>query len=66
VEQLTDQIWSVREDAAIALADAIRAYGSDVLDKLLPLLRELTPSARKQPAQTRQFNQSYICTIRII
>jgi hypothetical protein len=54
IEHLTDQIWSVREDAAIALADAIRAYGKDVLNKLIPKIRELTPSARNQPAQTRE------------
>ncbi len=54
MEQLTDQIWSVREDAAIALADSIRAYGNEVLEKLVPKLRELIPSARNQPPQTRE------------
>ena len=44
----------MREDAAIALADAIRAYGRDVLDKLLAKLKELIPSAREQPTQTRE------------
>ena len=36
---LDDNIYSVRADAAIALGDALRAYGLELLDMLLPLLR---------------------------
>ena len=33
---LDDNIPSVREDAAVALGDVVRAYGREALDKLLP------------------------------
>jgi len=54
IEQLTDQIWSVREDAGIALGDAILAYGKPTLDTIVTKLNELIPSARKQPAESRE------------
>lgn len=52
-EQLTDQIWSVRRDAAVALGDALDAYGSEVW-KLLQkdLIPKILPAARDQPAMT--------------
>lgn len=53
-EQLTDQIWSVREDAAVALGDAIEAYGSSMFDKAMEILNRDLPSAKKQPAMSRE------------
>ena len=53
-EQLTDQIWSVREDAAVALGDAIEAYGPSMLDKVMTVLKRDLPSAKKQPAMSRE------------
>jgi len=54
VEQLTDQIWSVRQDAAVALADAMEAYGDDMLDFLLQVIKEKMPGARNQPSMSRE------------
>jgi hypothetical protein len=54
IEQMTDQIWSVREDAGIALGDAVVAYGQPVLDTIVTKMRELIPSARTQPAETKE------------
>ena len=51
-EQLTDQIWSVREDAAVALGDAIEAYGTSMFEKVLEVLKRDLPSAKKQPAMS--------------
>ena len=53
-EQLTDQIWSVREDAAVALGDAIEAYGSSMFDKVMVVLKRDLPSAKKEPAMSRE------------
>ena len=36
---LDDNIPSVREDAAVALGDVVRAYGQEALAKILPALR---------------------------
>lgn len=36
---LDDNIYSVREDAAVSLGDVVRAYGSEALDQILPLVR---------------------------
>jgi len=53
-EQLTDQIWSVREDAAVALGDAIEAYGASMYDQVMEVLKRDLPSARNQPAMSRE------------
>ena len=53
-EQLTDQIWSVREDAAVALGDAVEAYGDSLFGKVIEVLKKDVPSAKKQPAMTRE------------
>jgi len=53
-EQLTDQIWSVREDAAVALGDAIQAYGTSMIDQVLTVLRRDLPCARSQEAMTHE------------
>lgn len=52
VSQLTDQIWSVRQDAAVALGDAVEAY-PELWPKVLGRVRKLLPSARDQPPMTR-------------
>lgn len=39
MSHLDDNIYSVREDAAVALGDVVRAYRRDALDRLLPWLR---------------------------
>lgn len=36
---LDDNVFSVRQHAAVALADVARAYGRDTIDQLLPLIR---------------------------
>lgn len=53
-EQLTDQIWSVREDAAVALGDAIEAYGNSMFDQVMDILKRDLPSAKLQPAMSRE------------
>lgn len=54
-EQLTDQIWSVRQDAAVALGDALDAYGLDVWGLLSKeLIPKILPAARDQPPMTRE------------
>ena len=39
VQQLDDNVWSVRAHAAMALADVVRAYHQPALDVVLPCLR---------------------------
>ena len=39
LKQLDDNVWSVREHAAVAIADAVRAFGQDVLTLIEPPLR---------------------------
>jgi hypothetical protein len=58
-EQLTDQIWSVRQDAGVALADALEAFGQDVWPQMAALLTKLLPSARDQPAMSRAAMQAH-------
>jgi HEAT repeat len=53
-EQLTDTIWSVREDAAVALGDALDAYGAEFLVQIRELMARLLPSARLQPSMTQE------------
>jgi len=53
-EQLTDQIWSVREDAAVGLGDAVEAYGASMFDKVMVVLKRDLPSAKNQPAMSRE------------
>ncbi|KAG7377730.1 hypothetical protein PHYPSEUDO_011075 [Phytophthora pseudosyringae] len=54
VDHLSDDIWSVREDAAIALGNVIRAYGQEALDRVSKVTDEYLPLAKKQPAMTQQ------------
>jgi len=56
-DHLCDQIWSVREDAAVALGDALRAYVYDrslVFDPLMSVIESNIPLAKDQPAMTRE------------
>ncbi|OWZ05671.1 hypothetical protein PHMEG_00022195 [Phytophthora megakarya] len=53
IDHLSDDIWSVREDAAIALGNVIRAYGQDALDRVVKITEEYLPLAKKQPAMTQ-------------
>lgn len=53
-EQLTDQIWSVREGAAVALGQAYQAYGQDFFNRLMIFIKENLPAAKKQPKMTMQ------------
>ena len=60
-EQLTDQIWSVRQDAAVALGDALDAYGLDIWNLLSKeLIPKILPAARDQPAMTREEYKAHI------
>eukprot|EP00899_Mesostigma_viride_P016795 jgi/Mesvir1/25116/Mv21577-RA.2 len=52
---LWDNIWSVRENSAVALGNAIRAYNGEALDKILPKLREMLPMAKSQPNDSKRF-----------
>jgi hypothetical protein len=58
-EQLTDPIWSVRQDAAQALGDALQAY-PELLDKLLELVRKQLPAARDQPSMTQEEYKEHV------
>ncbi|KAL4094955.1 hypothetical protein PRIC1_010605 [Phytophthora ramorum] len=54
IDHLSDDIWSVREDAAISLGNVIRAYGQEALDRVVKVTEEYLPLAKKQPAMTQQ------------
>ncbi|GMF44859.1 unnamed protein product [Phytophthora fragariaefolia] len=54
IDHLSDDIWSVREDAAVALGNVIRAYGQEALDRVVKVTEEYLPLAKKQPAMTQQ------------
>eukprot|EP01094_Clydonella_sp_ATCC50884_P017104 TRINITY_DN2918_c0_g1_i1.p1 TRINITY_DN2918_c0_g1~~TRINITY_DN2918_c0_g1_i1.p1 ORF type:complete len:832 (-),score=205.17 TRINITY_DN2918_c0_g1_i1:39-2534(-) len=46
---LSDNIWSVREDSAIALGDVLYAYKEKALDRIVAQLDILLPQAKEQP-----------------
>eukprot|EP00884_Botryococcus_braunii_P015994 jgi/Botrbrau1/3078/Bobra.0070s0065.1 len=48
LSHLDDNIYSVREDAAVALGDVIRAYGPEAVDRIMPVVRSMLPKAREQ------------------
>lgn len=54
IGHLSDNVWSVREDAAIALGNVLRAYGQEALDKVLPVLTDYLTRASTQPPQSSQ------------
>lgn len=47
-DHLSDEIWSIREDAAIALGNVIRAYGAKALDRVSNITKEFLQMAKKQ------------------
>lgn len=53
-EQLTDHIWSVREDAAVALSDALVAHPEELYPKIIEFLRTTIPSAKSQVSMTME------------
>lgn len=53
-DHLSDEIWSVREDAAIALGNAARAYGREGVDRIAAVAEEYVVLAKTQPAMTQQ------------
>ena len=55
-EQLTDNIPSVRESAAAALAAAARAYGDDVRKDMVRELSVVLKAAEAQPAESARFD----------
>jgi hypothetical protein len=57
---LTDNIWSVREDSAVALAQIAAALGDESLAKVQAKLRELLPMAHSQPEETREAREARI------
>jgi hypothetical protein len=60
-EQLTDQIWSVRQDAAVALGNALDAYGDSVWTLLTTeLIPTILPAARDQPPMSRAQFKAHI------
>lgn len=50
---LSDNIFSVREDSAVALGDAARAYGDEAIEKIVGEIQKLLPMAQEQPADSK-------------
>jgi len=50
---LWDNIYSVREDSAVALGDAARAYGTEAITRILQKVEEMLPMAKDQPEDSR-------------
>lgn len=57
IAHLADNIASVREDSAIALGNAIRAYQEEALDVILPQLRTLIIEAKNQEPDSEAFSR---------
>jgi hypothetical protein len=53
-QHLSDNIWSVREDSAVALGNVARAYGAPAEDKMISIIEKLLPLA-----VTKQAKESY-------
>jgi ferredoxin len=51
---LWDNIYSVREDSAVALGDAARAYGAEAVQRIVAVIEEMLPMAASQPQDSRQ------------
>eukprot|EP00050_Salpingoeca_kvevrii_P013114 m.26834 g.26834 ORF g.26834 m.26834 type:complete len:692 (-) comp4672_c0_seq1:180-2255(-) len=51
-QHVGDNIWSVRENAAIGLAAVVRAYGQESFDYVLPRIKEMLVAIQKQPEQS--------------
>ena len=50
---LWDNIFSVREDSAVALAQAVLAYGDEATAKVVAKVEEMLPMAKTQPADSK-------------
>jgi hypothetical protein len=50
---LWDNIFSVREDSAIALGNAARAYGPDAISRIVAKISKMLPRANDQPADSK-------------
>jgi len=57
LEHIPDEIWSVREAAAVAIVNLIRIYGEEVQEKVLDKMREMLPMAT-QHVSTNAFHQA--------
>lgn len=49
---VVDPIWSVREDAAVALGAVVEAYGDEAFLKVHTELLSMLPAAKEQPANS--------------
>lgn len=49
---LEENIFSVREDSAVALANAARAYGQDAIQKIVEKLHVMLPKAKEQKSDS--------------
>ncbi|EFN56492.1 expressed protein [Chlorella variabilis] len=52
---LWDNIYSVREDSAVALGNAVRAYGEEAVARIVERVRGMVLEARDQPADSQQY-----------
>ncbi|KAL4425118.1 hypothetical protein ABPG77_008223 [Micractinium sp. CCAP 211/92] len=52
---LSDNIFSVREDTAVALGNAVRAYGDEATARIVAVLRDTVLEARDQPADSQKY-----------
>ena len=50
---LWDNIYSVREDSAVALGDVARTYGAEAITRIVSKLHEMLPMAKEQPTDSR-------------
>lgn len=53
-DHLGDEIWSIREDAAIALGNMVRAYGDEALERTISVAKKCLQLAKQQPAMSQQ------------
>ena len=50
---LWDNIYSVREDSAVALGNVARTYGDDAVERIVQQIGEMLPMAKSQPNDSR-------------
>jgi hypothetical protein len=63
-EQLTDQIWSCRQNAAVAMGDALEAYGTEVWTRLQnEEIPKILPAAKTQPIMSREEYKAHVNNI---
>lgn len=54
---LEENIFSVREDSAVALGNAARAYGQEAVDKIVPRLKVMLPKAKDQKPDSKTLSK---------